>query len=341
VRAVGSSYSPAEGSSKEGLRVAGGSHPRLAEIQRARLISAAIRAVDEFGYTGTSVAHITARARVSRRTFYELFPDCEACLAAALRDIATVIEGEVAAAELDGLGWRERVRMGLWAILSFFDREPVQARVCVVQALRGGPEVIQWREQALAQLAIIVEGRGEDTRVGDSSALTAEGLVGAAFAILYTRLLRRDSEPLSGLLGELMALIVLPYLGPAAARREQARPLPVPSPGQAETLARSERLLSDPLEGLPIRLTYRTTRVLECVAADPGASNRRIGDLAGMSDQGQVSKLLARLERTGLLRNAGKNRPQGEANAWELTARGRQVTQTIRASAENNNGGVS
>ena len=56
--------------------------------------------------------------------------------------------------------------------------------------------------------------------------LTAEGVVGAAFAIVYSRLSRRDGEPLTGLLGELMAMIVLPYLGPAAARRERTRPAP-------------------------------------------------------------------------------------------------------------------
>ena len=36
--------------------------------------------------------------------------------------------------------------MGLCMILSFFDREPVLARVCVVQALRGGPRVLERRE---------------------------------------------------------------------------------------------------------------------------------------------------------------------------------------------------
>ena len=69
-----------------------------------------------------------------------------------------------------------------------------------------------------------MRGAGESQRGEECPPLTAEGLVGAAFALVYARLLRRDSEPLTGLMGDLMGMIVLPYLGPAAARKEQARP---------------------------------------------------------------------------------------------------------------------
>ena len=109
------------------------------EIQRSRLLVAAAAVIDELGYEQTSVARITARARVSRRTFYELFGNREECLVALLDEVAGRVEGELAAAGLEGLAWRERVRGGLWTILSFFDGEPVLARICVVQALHGGP----------------------------------------------------------------------------------------------------------------------------------------------------------------------------------------------------------
>lgn len=308
----------------------GGVSPQIVEIQRSRILSACIRAVDEVGYANTSVAHITKRAHVSRRTFYELFSDREDCLVAALQDVLGLIESELVAADLDGLVWRERVREGLWVILSFFDREPVLARVCVVEALRGGAAILSSREVLLARLAGVVdEGRGENVRAGECSRLVAEGLVGAAFSIVYSRLLRKEQAPLTGLLGELMGMIVLPYQGPAAARREQTRSLPVPLQAPTEPLVDSDGLAGDPLDGVRMRLTYRTTRVLECLATSPGASNRQVADLAGINDQGQVSKLLSRLERLGLLHNAGKARPKGEANAWELTPTGLHVTRSI------------
>ncbi len=306
------------------------------------MLAAAVRAVDELGYSDTSVADVTSRARISRRTFYEQFADREACLVAALEDALGVLAGELAAGGLEGLAWRERVRTGLWRILVFLDREPVLARVLVVQALRGGPRVLERREEVLERLAGVVDGgRLVGVRGGECTPLLAEGLVGAAFGIVYARLLRGERRPLTGLLGELMGMIVLPYLGPAAARRELARPVPV-VPVRAVSSAAVvrggvgvARGVPDPLGSVPMRLTYRTLRVLEGVAdlagrgSDP--SNRQVADLAGIHDPGQVSKLLRRLERLGLLVNSGAGHAKGEPNAWRLTAQGELLAGSIRA----------
>ncbi|HWX43935.1 MAG TPA: TetR/AcrR family transcriptional regulator [Solirubrobacteraceae bacterium] len=302
------------------------------EIQRSRLLAAAVGSIDEIGYARTTVGSITDRARVSRRTFYELFTNREECLAVVLDDVLAAVGGEFAAAGLEGLEWRERVRTGLWVILSFLDREPALARVCVVQALRGGPMVLERRERILAALAAVVdEGRVEGGARGRGcTPLTAEGLVGAAFMIIYARLSRGERRPLADLLGELMGMIMLPYLGAAAARREQARRAPAVSRNGHVTSARVAPAVIDPLEGVAMRLTYRTVRVLEGVAGYPGASNRQISEQAGITDAGQVSKLLRRLERVGLLANTGPGHVKGEPNAWQLTAKGEQVARSIR-----------
>jgi AcrR family transcriptional regulator len=313
-------------------RVAVGQGVRLAEIQRSRLLAAAVRAVDELGWGNTTVADIVARSRISRRTFYETFANREECLAAVFEDLLCVIAAELAGACLEGLAWRERVRRGLWAILGLFDREPVLARVCVVQALSGGPTVLERRERILGELAgVLDQGRYEGSRGGECTPLTAEGLVGAAFAIVYARLLKGQRAPLSDLLGELMGMIVLPYLGPAAARREQSRPAPMAPEPTAVKPVESVRAAGDPLESVPMRLTYRTSRVLEGVAENPDASNRQVGEFAGIHDAGQVSKLLRRLERLELLVNSGLGHQMGEPNAWRLTAQGERVARSIRA----------
>lgn len=304
---------------------------RVAEIQRSRLLAGAVSEIDERGYSGATVARITGRARVSRRTFYEMFASREECLGAILEEATSLIEHELGAANLAGCSWRERVRTGLWVILSFFDREPALARVCVVQALHGGPTVLERRERVLARLtAVVDEGHREGARAG-CTALTAEGVVGAVFTIIYARLLRREAKPLTSLLGELARMIVLPYSGAGAARRELERPVPALLSETSHEPREAPRSTGDPLEGVPMRLTYRTTRVLEGVGAHPGASNRQVAENAGIGDQGQVSKLLRRLQRLGLLTNQGEGaHAKGEPNAWMLTPRGEQFTQSIR-----------
>ena len=307
---------------------------QVAEIQRGRLLAGALGAIEEYGYANATVAAITARSRVSRRTFYELFENREACLLALVDDVVGFLGEELAAAGLGALGWRERVRAGLWLILCFFDREPALARVLIDESSQGGRRVLERREQIHARLAeILEEGRDAGARAGGCSPLTGEGLVGAAVGIVNARLARRGGEPLPGLLGELMSMIVLPYLGAAVAQRERVRPLPAP-PVAHTTRAISARLVleRDPLAGIPIRLTYRTARVLEVIASQPGVNNRTVAEQAGIQDQGQISKLLARLERIGLAENTGDGRSKGEANAWSLTARGCQVAQCLSLS---------
>ncbi len=304
---------------------------RLFDVQRSRLLSAAVKTVDELGYADATVAHITARARVSRRTFYELFANREECLAAMLDELVALAEAEVNGSGAAELEWCERVRTGLWAILSFFDREPQLARVCVVQAARGGPAVLARRDEILAGLAEVIDGgRRAGGRGRERTRLTAEGLAGATQAIVYARILRGERRPLTGMLGELMGMIVLPYQGPAAARRVQARPAPGRGAGTRGVAIEAAGVAEDPLDGVTMRLTYRTARVLEGVAEWPGASNRDVGDRAGISDPGQVSKLLARLQRLGLLENRGDRPVRGEPNAWTLTERGERVTRSIR-----------
>ncbi len=336
------SRAPMRVPARERSRTSRGEAPRerVIEIQRSRLLAAALGAIEDLGYSRVTVAHISSRARVSRRTFYELFDNREDCLLAALESVVEMVRGELAREDLDDRSWRERVRMGLWSILSLFEREPVLARVCVVQALRGGPRVLECRERVLAELARVVdEGRHEGAGSDGCPPLTAEGLVGAAFTIVYGRLLRGEREPLTDLFGELMGMIVLPYLGPAAARREQRgtrtflsgrRSLAgVKSPTHVPDLPLAPA--RDLLAGVPMRLTYRTALVLEAIAQQPGVSNSIVAELAEVSDQGQISKLLARLERLGLIENTGAGHARGERNAWSLTVTGRRVAHGIRA----------
>ncbi len=161
--------------------------------------------------------------------------------------------------------------------------------------------------------------------------MTGEGLVGAALAILYKRLLNGERAQLTDLHGDLMGMIVLPYLGSAAAVRERKRhpPQTVEHPARAEASRRVSVREEDPLSEVPMRLTYRTARVLQTAAQHPGISNRRLGEGAGIADQGQVSKLLARLQLLGLLANTGEGQARGERNAWKLTRLGERVIEQL------------
>jgi AcrR family transcriptional regulator len=301
---------------------------QVTEIQRSRMLAAAVEAVDEVGYARMTVAQVISRARVSRKTFYDVFADREDCFLAAFEQAVTQAESLAREAYERESNWRDGVRSALAKLLIFMDAEPGLAKLVVVEALAAGDRVLERRAQALDELAGVVDqGRFLTNATREPPEVTAEGIVGGVFAVIHTRLLEGGKEPLTDLLGSLMSMVVLPYLGARAASRELSRPpLEVPRDKRPRGLARSK----DPLEGLNMRLTYRTVRVLMVIAEHPGASNREIAEGSGIVDQGQISKLLNRLARLNLVENLGEGQEKGAANAWHLTARGAQVERATR-----------
>ncbi len=299
----------------------------VGEIQRARIVAAMSELVHELGAGGVTVAHVVSRSGVSRRTFYELFDDREDCFLAAF-DCAVHRCGEaVLPAHRAAARWSERIAAGLEAALRFMDAEPDLAYLGVVGSLGAGQRALERRTEVVAALvAAVHEGRREAVSARRPDRLVAEGVVGAVLAIVQARLVERDARPLVGLLGPLMAAIVLPYLGAEAAERELRRR----APRRRAAEARSRR---DPLRDLDMRLTYRTVRVLAAIATEPASSNRQVAAAAGIADQGQISKLLSRLHALGLIANAGGDHSKGEPNAWSLTQRGEDVQRSLQAQA--------
>jgi AcrR family transcriptional regulator len=305
---------------------------QVSEIQRSRMLTAAAEAVEEVGYARLTVAQVIARARVSRKTFYDLFEDREDCFLAVFDQAVEQISALVSEAYAREQSWRDGLRAGVLAMLRFMDDEPGLARICVVEALGAGPRVLKRRTEVIAQLRGVVD-RGRSSAgarvaraIEESPDVTAEGVIGAVFAVLHSRLLARSREPFAALLGPLMSMIVLPYLGARTASSELTRK-PPPLPKRRKP---PRRVVRDPLEGLDMRLTYRTVRVLTFIGEHPGASNREIAEGAGIADQGQISKLLTRLERLQLVHNIGEGQVMGSSNEWYLTDRGGQVERATR-----------
>jgi AcrR family transcriptional regulator len=300
---------------------------RVSDFQRARLLAGMAEVVAERGYQRVTIAHIVARSGVSRRTFYDLFDDREACFLAAFDHALLRAGAVVVPAYAQPKQWRERIRAGLAALLGFLDDEPALGRLMIVDSPAAGSAALDRRGKTLAGLIAAVDaGRGAGQAGGVLPRLTAEGTVGSVLSIVHTRLLERRRGSFVELLNPLMSMVVLPYLGAGAAGRELSRPAPERARRSAAAPAGGKR---DPLNGLGMRLTYRTVRVLSVIASSPGASNRQVADGAGISDQGQISKLLHRLATLGLVHNGGRGCVKGEPNAWTLTARGLAVERAI------------
>jgi AcrR family transcriptional regulator len=306
------------------------------EAQRTRILEAMAEALAERsgGVSAVTIEHVIERAGVSRDAFAELFADRETCLVAAF-DLAVERAGtHVLPAYESESRWLDAVKAALAAFLRFLEEEPALGRLAVVHAMGGGELVLRRRMEVLSVLGGVIDRGRQETPAGrrPPPPVIAEGVVGAVLAVIQNRMLAEDREPMIGLFGSLASVIVLPYLGSAVARRELLRPAPrvrVAGEGLSE---RAERMSA---RQAGVRLTYRTARVLGAIADYPGASNREVAERAGIVDQGQVSKLLGRLEARDLIVKIGEGRSRGAPNAWRLTERGEDV---LRAALTNRSG---
>jgi AcrR family transcriptional regulator len=291
-------------------------------------LTATVEVLYEHGVQAFNIALVCERAGVSRKTFYEIFSDREQCLLAAFEGAVEQATRAVMEASGGEKGWRERVRAGLTALLVFLGDDPGMGRLLVVDALGSGEPTLDARKRVLAQIITLIDqGRAESKPGRQPPPLTAEGVTGAVFSVIHARMLGRpgtgdeDTGALVELTGPLTAMILQPYLGLTIAQKEIDRDPP--------PMGSEPRLPTDPFKDLPIRLTYRTVRVLGVIAADPGSSSKHVAAASGVTDEGQMSRLLTRLERTGLIHNQGGKPTRGEAKAWTLTTKGKEVLRAV------------
>jgi DNA-binding MarR family transcriptional regulator len=209
--------------------------------------------------------------------------------------------------------WLSRVRAGVVALLGFFDDEPERGRLLIAADRPDDSSGFVCERRVLGVLSGLLDD-GVPQALGELTSnpqLTTELIAGGLFSVVRTCVLEAEegrTRPLVELAPELMAFIVGPYLGQAAARVElEGRPAPLEERGPS---------------GRRLYLTRRTRLVLRAIASAPRSSNREVAQAAGLVDEGQASKLLRRLAERGLIENVGSGQHSGRSNAWLLTSRG-------------------
>lgn len=194
----------------------------VARNQRERLIAGLAEAVAENGYAGTTIAHITRHAAVSRRTFYEHFSSKDECFVAAYDTVMTELRRRVGEAFEQEEEWPQAVRAGIAAMLEFLTAEPHLARLSMVEALVAGPVVVERYDAAIQSLVPYFqagrEGRSKEVLAG-LSPTTEEALVGGMVSLISRRIFADRREELESLLPDLVEFTLTPYLGSAEAAK--------------------------------------------------------------------------------------------------------------------------
>jgi AcrR family transcriptional regulator len=182
--------------------------------QRDRLLDSMAQACAEKRYAEVSVADIVSRARVSRSTFYEIFPDKEACFLAAYDAILGRFVTEVIrACQSPELSWPDQVERGIETGLDFLAAEPAFARMCIVDMFSAGPSALERYLSAVRLISSFIDG-GRKLMPGreDVPPSVASMVVGGAAVVIRAEIVDERTEYLPEVGPDILYSLLIPYM---------------------------------------------------------------------------------------------------------------------------------
>jgi AcrR family transcriptional regulator len=287
--------------------------------QRDRLVAAAGQLAAELGLSAVGVHHVCQRAGVSRRTFYVLYVDRDACFVDAVQEAFGRLVGHVGEAVAEaGPEWEDRAVAVTQALLSAWDADRVLAHLCLVAAVGGNDEAAALRRTAIAQIAVLLADAPPQPLAAKP---VLAGAIGSVWELAFSRLTESPDTSMTELTGTVIYLMLAPFVG-----RRQAAARAAGRGGGVAYVTRWTPTVTGRSEDRGLLVTELTGQTLRYLNGHPGAANVDIARAVDVRHESQMSRHLGRLERAGMVRH----RREGRANAWQLTARGEEAARTLR-----------
>ena len=253
----------------------------VVENQRQRLFGAMVASVAERGYADTRIADLVETSGVSLRSFYDLFPDKQACFVGAVDALVRWTIGPV----LESSGpddWEvdSRRRLGFAAALAA--AQPAAAKLCLVEAYAAGPAAVELVDEAASRMeAIVSERLAGSSRWASLPPEIGTFAIGTILATFRSRLVADRGDRIPEIADPLASLL-LHYEPPVRPLRSAARP-PESRPEELEASDHAERALRA-FEALLAKQTFAET-TMEQVAKRAGMSVRTLyANFAGRQD---------------------------------------------------------
>jgi AcrR family transcriptional regulator len=285
--------------------------------QRDRLVVAMGELIAELGETAIGIHHVCQRAGVSRRTFYDLYVDRDACLL----DTLGVAQDRLVGAVADAVGavgpeWEDRAVAASRALVGVLCADRVLGYLCVVAPLAAGREALRLRSAAMDEIGQLL---GDPPSVEAAADVVLAAALGGVWELLRRELAEDGSQD------DLQAAAIYAVLTPFVGRRRAV--IRASALGHPSTFVRrwtpSNAGVSQQLGLLVTELTRQT---LEYLDEHPDATNVAVARAVDVRHESQMSRHLARLQHAGVVRC----HKQGRTNAWQLTPHGQEALQTVK-----------
>jgi AcrR family transcriptional regulator len=171
------------------------------------------------GYVATTVSQVVSAAGLSRRTFYNYYPDKAAAFFDVYGQVADfLIETTAEAGRSTRGGWAGAVAAKISALLESLAANPDLVRFTLVAPQAAGGDVaVAYRSFLKRLLEVIAEGRPKRAKHPPPAA--EYGLVGGLAALVAQSHEEGGAEAILALAPEVIELVLTPYLGRDAAAR--------------------------------------------------------------------------------------------------------------------------
>jgi AcrR family transcriptional regulator/DNA-binding transcriptional ArsR family regulator len=285
--------------------------------QRDRLVTAMGELTVELGTSAVGVHHVCQRAGISRRTFYELYVDRDACFLDAIGEAQNRLVAHVAAAVAQaGPEWEDRVVAATRTLVAALCADRILGHLCVVAPLAAGPDALALRRTAMDEIGRLL---GPPPQTDVPAGLVLAAALGGVWELLRHFLTDDDVAEHEVTTAAINALLA-PFVG---RRRAAAR---AQTPGDAVTFVTRWTPSTPEADGNGLLVTELTRLTLAYLGAHPGACNVDIARGVDVRHESQISRHLGRLEGAGIV----ARRREGRTNAWRLTARGEEAVRSLR-----------
>lgn len=188
-------------------------HQRV-EQRRAQLVDAGVDIFGTIGYRAATIDHICARAGLSKRYFYESFPDSEALLLACYERCANEVDDAIVTAVTEAPETIEaQLRAALVGYFSAIDADQRGARITLLEILGVSTtvdEAYAARFQRFASSVEALAGEPFSTSKLPKTQLDviAQGIVGVVTSIATQWLLDHRRRPRAQLIDATYVLIL-------------------------------------------------------------------------------------------------------------------------------------
>lgn len=192
------------------------SKSEIARNQRERILYATADQAAAKGYNVTTVADITASAKVDRRVFYKHFRDKQQAFLAVHELGVQQLMALSASAFFSQREWPERIWAAMRAAAQFQATHQIVTHIALVESHAVGPSAIQRIDDSRAAFTIFLH-EGNLQAGQPASPTIMEAIGGSVFEICYRVARRGESARISRLTRNGAFIVLAPFIGPERA----------------------------------------------------------------------------------------------------------------------------